>query len=189
MSSIRDVRSGVPKRRYERALMKYFGSHASTIMATPDVVMVVEDWRRLVDEWALVAMELKYFKEVDRRRWRRAYREVGQALRYHLHGFDSTALLHVFSEAVDDVDVRAYSNAVGEVIERLKLPVVYFSVRMVDGEGLLAFKPSESRTPYNICSLATWAINCCMDTRNPLLPRDKEILERRRALKAALGVP
>jgi len=79
LRSIKNVRSGgaIPRKPYGDILAKYFGSYAPMIVARPDVVLVVEDYRMLVDQWLLAAVELKYFGRIERRRWRGAYREIG----------------------------------------------------------------------------------------------------------------
>jgi len=155
-------------------------------------VLIVEDYRKLIDEWLLIAVELKYFKKIKKKRWRGAYREMGQALRYYVYGFDSAILWHIFEREVDSNIVRAYSNVVGEVIEKLKIPIAYFSTKMGDeNEGkFLVFKPLELSSPSDIESVVRWMIKYCRDSvRNPLLPHDREIIERRKALKAVLRIP
>ncbi len=117
----------IPKKLYEDILVKYFRSYAPMIMARPDIVLIVEDYRRLVDEWLLIAVELKYFRRIDKKRWREAYREIGQPLRYYMYGFDSAVLWHVFDTEIDEGAIRAYSNVISEAVEKLKLPITYFS--------------------------------------------------------------
>jgi len=192
--SVKEILPGnaIPKKPYEDILAKYFGSYAPMIMTKPDIVLIVEDYRKLIDEWFLIAIELKYFKKIKKKRWREAYREIGQALRYYVYGFDSAILWHIFEKEVDNNIVRAYSNVVGEVIEKLKIPIAYFSTKMGDeNEGkFLVFKPLELSSPSDIESVVRWMIKYCRDSvRNTLLPHDKEIIERRKALKAVLRVP
>ena len=147
LHSIKDTLSGnaIPKKPYEDILVKYFGSYVPMIIARPDIVMIIEDYRKLIDEWSLVAIELKYFKKIDKKRWREAYREIGQALRYYVYGFDSAILWHVFDREIDNAAVRAYSNVVREVIEKLELPIAYFSTKIIDEGKFLVFKPLKSR--------------------------------------------
>jgi len=79
---------------------------------------------------------------------------------------------------------------ISEVIEKLKLPIVLFLTKIVDEDNFLVFKPSKLGSPSNYGYLIRWMFNYCREhVRNPLLPRDKEIKERRRALKIALKVP
>jgi len=190
--SIKDVLSGdaIPKKPYEDILAKYFGSYAPMIMARPDIVLIVEDYRKLIDEWLLIAVELKYFRRIEKKRWREAYREIGQALRYYVYGFDSAVLWHVFDREIDNATVRAYSNVVGEVIEKLKLPIAYFSTKIIDEGEFLVFKLLELGGSSDVGYIVNWMINYCRDNvRNPLLPHDKEIVERRKTLKAVLRIP
>jgi len=194
LSSIKDILLGdaISRKPYENILIKYFGSYAPMIIAKPDIVLIVEDYKKLVDEWLLIAIELKYFKKVEKKRWREAYREVGQALRYYIYGFDSAILCHIFGREVDNATVRVYSDVVGEVIKKLKLPIVYFSVKISneDKDKFLIFKPLELSGLSDIGYIANWMINYCRDNvRNPLLPYDKEVVDRRKALKAVLKIP
>ena len=182
----------LPNKPYGELLEEYFGSYAPMIIARPDVVLIVEDYKRLLDEWFLMAIELKYFREIEKRRWREAYREIGQGLRYLMYGFDSAVLWHIFKKDIDDAVVKAYSDVIGEVIEKLELPIAYFSTKIInETKGDFAvLKPLEPTRLVDICYVITWMINCCRDTgRNPLIPDDKEIVERRRVLKAILKVP
>ena len=148
-------------------------------------MLIVEDYRKLIDEWLLIAVELKYFKKIKKKRWREAYREIGQALRYYVYDFDSTILWYIFEREVDNNTVRACSNVVGEVIKKLKIPIAYFSTKMSDeNEGkFLVFKPLELSSLSDIESVVRWMIKYCRDSvRNPP-SHDKEIIERRKALK------
>jgi len=193
--SVKNIFSGdtISRKKYGDIFTKYFGQYAPIIVAKPDVVLIVEDHKKLIDEWLIIAIELKYFKQVDRKRWREAYREIGQALRYYVYGFDSAILCHIFMKEIDDCVVKAYSDVIGEVIEKLKLPIVYFSMKISNVENLnkfLVFKPVEISNPSDICYIVKWLINCCRDgVRNPLLPHDKEIIDRRKILKTIFQVP
>jgi len=192
LCSIKDILSGntIPKKPYEDILVKYFGSYVPMIIARPDIVMIIEDYRKLIDEWLLVAIELKYFKKINKKRWREAYREIGQALRYYVYGFDSAILWHVFDREIDNAAVRAYSNVVREVIQKLELPIAYFSTKIIDEGKFLVFKPLESGSHSDVCYMVNWMINYCRNNiRNPLLPHNKEIVERRKTLKVVLRIP
>lgn len=138
------------------------------IIARPDTVLIVEDYRKLIDEWLLISVELKYFREIKKRRWREAYREIGQALRYYVYGFDSAALWHVFDREISNVAVRAYSNVVGEVVEKLKLLIAYFSIKMIDEGKFFVFKPLELGGSSDVGYIVNWRIKYCRDNvRNP----------------------
>jgi len=185
----------MPKRDFEGVLSRYFGAYAPMYVARPDIVVVAEDAERAVDEWLLVAIELKYFRGLEGARkfeksLRKAFREIGQPLRYYLYGFDSAVLWHVFEERAGEEVLRSYGDLISEFIEKLKLPMAFFSTKIVDEDGFLVFKPSEVGSPYSCGDVIRWMLNYCRErARNPLLPRDEGIKERRRALKIALKVP
>ncbi|MEM3963579.1 hypothetical protein [Pyrobaculum sp.] len=176
---------GAISRAQMEALAKGLGSRIPAFMARPDLVLVVREPES--GRHVLAAVELKYFKTAGKKRWRRAYREFGQPLRYYLYGFDVAVLVHVFESGIEDADVETYSEVVGEVVEKLKLPTAYISLKIADAErGLLkAFKPQKLGA-VGICHVAKWILEYCAEARNPLLPSDKEILERRNILKAVL---
>jgi len=107
-----------------------------------------------------------------------------------VYGFDSAVLWHVFDREIDNAAVRAYSNVVGEVIEKLKLPIAYFSTKIIDEGEFLVLKLLELGDFSDVGYIVNWMINYCRDNvRNPLLPHDKEIVERRKTLKAVLRIP
>ena len=183
------------KKGFEDVLSRYFGAHAPMYVARPDVVVVVEDVKRVVDEWLLIAIELKYFRDLEDarrfgRRLRRAFREIGQPLRYYLYGFDSAVLWHVFEEGAGEEVLRSYGDLISEFIEKLKLPMAFFLTKIVGEDSFLVFKPSEVGSPYSCGDITRWILDYCRGrARNLLLPHDEEIRERRRALKIALKVP
>jgi len=182
------------RKDFEDVLGRYFGAYAPMYVARPDIIIVAEDAKRVVDEWLLVAIELKYFRDLENSRkfersLRGAFREIGQPLRYYLYGFDSTILWHIFEEGAEEEVLRSYGNLISEVIEKLKLPIVLFLTKIVGKDNFLVFKPSEITYGFNCGRIVQWMLNYCSDARNPLLPRDEEIKERRRALKIALKVP
>jgi len=86
--------------------------------------------------------------------------------------------------------LRSYGNLISEVIEKLKLPTVLFLTEIVGEDNFLVFKPLETGSPSNCGHIIRWMLNYCDEqVRNLLLPHDKEIKERRRALKIAFKVP
>ena len=195
--SVKDVILGdrMSKMGFEDVLSRYFDVYAPRYMARPDIIIVAEDVKNVVDEWLMVAMELKYFKvSEDAKKFekdlREAFREIGQPLRYYLYGFDFAVLWHIFEGDADIEILRSYSNLVSEVFNKLRLPVVCFSTRILDKDNLLVFQPLETSSPSNTGYIVRRMLNYCRDgVRNPLLPQDKEIKERRRALKTILNVP
>jgi len=185
----------ISKKPFKDFLQTYFNMYAPELLAKPDIVMVFEDVTRGTDDWFLVSVELKYFKANDRlnKRLRKAFREIGQPLRYHLYGFDATILWHIFEENIDIEIIQSYSNLISEIIERLRLPIVYFSTRITKKEKdnlyFLVIKPTKVDSPKDINYIVTWMLNLTRNTRNPLLPQDKEVEKRRRVLKTVLGIP
>ena len=53
----------IARKLYENVLIKYSGSYAPIIIAKPDIILVVEDYKRIINELLLIAVKLKYFKE------------------------------------------------------------------------------------------------------------------------------
>ena len=88
------------KKKFEDILKDYLNDAAPKFMVNPDIVLVFEDSNKVVDEYLLVAIELKHFKSSKNKNkdLRKAFREVGQPLRYLVFGFDSVVLWHVFAE-------------------------------------------------------------------------------------------
>jgi len=185
----------ISKKLFKDFLQTYFNMYAPELLAKPDIVIVFEDVTKSTDDWFLVSIELKYFKADDRlsKRLRKAFREIGQPLRYHLYGFDATVLWHVFEENVDIEIIQSYSNLISEIIERLRLPIVYFSTRITKREKdnlyFLVIKPTEVGSLKDINYIITWMFNLTRSIRNPLLPQDNEVEKRRRVLKTILGIP
>jgi len=96
----------------------------------------------------------------------------------------------MFEEDADKEVLRSYGNLISEAIEKLKLPMAIFLTKIVDEGNFLAFKPLETGSPSDMGYIIRWMLNYSQDqVRNPLLPHDKEIKERRRALKTALKIP
>ena len=164
-------------------------------MKSSSLRIIAEDPKKVIDEWLLVAIELKYFKDLENtekfhRDLRKAFREIGQPLRYYLYGFDSVTLWHIFEEDADEEVLRSYGNLITEVIEKLRLPMVLFLTKIVDENNFRVFRPSVIDSPSNIGYLIRWMLGYWWNqVRNPLLPDDKKIKERRRALKTAFKVP
>ena len=107
--SVKDVTSGnqLSKAGFENVLSTYFDNYAPSFMARPDIILIADDIRKVIDERLLVAIELKYFIDFDNTRklndrMREAFREIGQPLRYYLYGFDSAILWHVFERDAEE---------------------------------------------------------------------------------------
>jgi len=185
----------ISKSEFEEILVKYFGVQAPRFIAKPDIIMVAEDPRKLVDEWLLITIELKYFRNVKESKkfekdLRKAFREIGQPLRYYLYGFDSSILWHIFEENANPETIKSYSNLLEEVIKKFKIPILLFATKIMKNNNFLVFKPLETSSPNDLKNIIRWMLNYCRDkNRNPLLPYDKDVRERRRAIKAVLKIP
>jgi len=195
-SSIASLKNIYPERSYkkefENILRTYFGAVAPKFMAKPDLIMVFEDDARKIDDYLVVALELKYFDLSDRldANLRKASREVGQALRYYLFGFDSAVLWHTFDERVGDETIVSFSELIGEVFDKFELPLVYFSAKMLPSNSFKVYKPVSVQG--NLEWLIRWMHKVSQDRRNPLLRSDIEyqkFIQRRKALKVVLRVP
>ena len=195
--SMKDILSenDISKSKFEEILAKYFDVQAPRFIAKPDIIVVAEDPKKIIDEWLLIAIELKYFKNVKEtkkfeRDLRKAFREIGQPLRYYLYGFDSSILWHIFEEEADPETIKPYSDLLEEVIKKFNLPILFFATKLIENNNLLVFKPLEIKSPNNLKYITRWMLNYCRDKiRNPLLPLDKDIIERRRAIKTVLKIP
>mgnify|MGYP000453932545 CR=1 FL=1 len=185
----------ISKSEFEEILVKYFDVQAPRFIAKPDIIMVAEDPKKLIDEWLLITIELKYFRNVKESKkfekdLRKAFREIGQPLRYYLYGFDSSILWHIFEEDTNPETIKSYSNLLEEVIKKFKLPILLFTTKIIENNNFLVFKPIEIRSPNDLKYITGWMLNYCRDNiRNPLLPFDKDIIERRRAIKTVLKIP
>jgi len=185
----------ISKSEFEEILVKYFDVQAPRFIAKPDIIMVTEDPKKLIDEWLLITIELKYFRNVKESKkfekdLRKAFREIGQPLRYYLYGFDSSILWHIFEEDANPETIKSYSNLLEEVIKKFRLPILLFTTKIIENNNFLVFKPLEIRSPNDLKYITGWMLKYCRDNiRNPLLPLDKDIIERRRAIKTVLKIP
>ncbi len=182
------------KKDFETILNTYFGVDAPKFMAKPDLIMVLEDYTSRFDDYFLMAVELKYFEPSSKldKNLRGAFREIGQALRYHLVGFDAAVLWHAFAEGIEEETIISFSSLIGEVFEKLELPLIYFSTKIKSDNCSRVYKPLNLDLAGDLKWLIEWMCNMGFDARNPLLDgniRDKEVIKRRKALKAALRVP
>lgn len=181
--------NNINKKTYAKVLEEYFDVKPPRFLAIPDIILVFEE--PLTKEFRLVAIELKYFKftkdEKKRdKKFRRAFREIGQPLRYYIFGYDATILWHIFQSEFNDEDICPYTNLVKEVIEKLKLPMGYFSTKVLEDNK---FRVYNLHIPYDysLDRLIEWIKNVSNDIKNPL--EDNQLSKRRRALKTALKIP
>lgn len=189
LSSLKKVTKGrgVTTTAFKDTMTKWYGQGLPWPLAEPDLILVFEDIKRVIDDTMIVAVETKYFEQTEDldKRLRQSFREVGQPLRNLIFGFDSVVLWHFFSPAVVEQKIESYTNVVGEVIDRLKLPSIYLATTILDGE-LRIYKPFDIQK-QELQSLVMWLQNLCNDKRNPTMDRQIEI--RRKSLKVALQIP
>ena len=76
-----------------------------------------------------------------KKQWRQSFLEIGQALRDLLYGFDAAVLWHLFAEGFSDEEIQKYTCMCAEVIEKLKLPIVYFATKLTEQDRFEFFKP------------------------------------------------
>jgi len=190
MSSLKKVSKGrgITTREFKDTISGWYGRELPWPLVEPDLVLVFEDLKRVRDDTMIVAIEIKYFEQNQDlyERLRQSFRELGQPLRNLIFGFDSVVLWHIFSPDIEEEQViQSYVDMVGEVIDRLKLPVVYLATTILDGEFKI-YKPF-GIDKYDMRSLVSWLKNLCDSKRNPA--RDREVEVRRKSLKVALRIP
>lgn len=189
--SLRSVytEGNIDRGAYEKALKEYFDIEPPKILAIPDLIFVFEEPSK--DDFQIVAVELKYFKFAEKeernKKFRRAFREIGQPLRYYIFGYDAVVLWHVFQNEFDDNEILPYSKLVEEVIEKLKLPIEYFPTKILSDNMFRVYK-LYSPLDYLLESLLIWIRNVSKDIQNPM-SGDDQVYKRRRALKIALKIP
>ena len=145
MSSLKKVSKGrgITTREFKDTISGWYGRELPWPLVEPDLVLVFEDLKRVRDDTMIVAIEIKYFEQNQDLygRLRQSFRELGQPLRNLIFGFDSVVLWHIFSPDIEEEQViQSYVDMVGEVIDRLKLPVVYLATTILDSEFKI-YKP------------------------------------------------
>lgn len=189
LSSLKKVSKGkgVTKAEFKNTMTKWYGQGLPWPLVEPDLILVFEDLKKVVDDVMIIAIETKYFEQTQdlHKRLRQSFREVGQPLRNLIFGFDSVVLWHIFSPGIEEQIIKSYTNIVGEVIDRLKLPSVYIATTLLDSE-LRIYKPFDIQK-YDLQSLVMWLHNLCDDKRNFAMDGPVEI--RRKSLKVALQIP
>lgn len=167
-------------------------------LAVPDLIVASDNFDKAPDDVFLLAIEAKYFPRdaaSSKSHWRQSFREIGQPLRDLLFGFDAAVLWHLFSETVPDGDAREYSAMCGELIEKLKLPIIYFATALTEQSQFGFFHPWRMEKTFD----ANYVAGCIQQINNerngsyrpkmnPLL-QDQQVLGLRKALKATLKIP
>lgn len=157
-----------------------------------DFIFVCEDIKTMIDNSLLIAIEAKFFKD----KIKSPYEGLHQALSFGSFGFDSLALWHIFSQDIEDENVKSSVRAAAEVINGFKLPLVYVATKINENGEFRFFCPVELINWNKADYFLSYLLNLCTDKRNPLLfeamplgPNPNEIRKRRNTLKVVLKVP
>jgi len=175
-----------------REALGWYGLEAPELIAEPDLILVFEDYKRLIDDVMIIAVELKCFQAKGelkqlKKDLRKAFREIGQPLRYLPLGFDSAVLWHIFEDIGHEELIRQYVRLIGDdTIERLNLPIVYFATTALSNDALRLYWPLDIKC--DIGYAIRYLKNLCDGKRNPVLD-DNVVKKRRKALKVSLGIP
>lgn len=186
----RAERGDVPRNRRFVEVLNWYKSESPWILVTPDVILVFDDYSGQPADILIVAVELKFFsseRQVAKRRFRQAFREIGQPLRNLIFGFNAVVLWHIFEEHISDDTAKRFGNICREVISELKLPMVYFATRMRDNAFKL-YQPWEFGDYNDINYIASSLRNLVGECRNPAL-ETPSVAQRREAVKMALNIP
>jgi len=161
-------------------------------LVLPDLILIFEDYKKYVDDYIIVALEMKWFKRKNLdHRLREAYRAFGQPLRNYLYGFDSVSLLHLFDEDVEDQQVIEYTETIKSSIEMLDLPIVYLAMKL-SKDRFRIYQPVDIQGFQDVAYVTRYLRNLSDGKRIPLFVKEgrkKTMLARRSALKVALGLP
>lgn len=189
ISSLKKICKGrsVTTSEFRNAVIGWYGREIPWPLVEPDLILVFEDYLKVVDETMIVAVEMKYFEETRDldKRLRQSFRELGQPLRNLVFGFDSVVLWHIFSPDIEVQKIESYANMVEEVITKLKLPVAYFATVVLNGDFKI-YKPL-TIAKCDAESLTIWLRNLCDSSR--VTTDDRETKIRRSCLKVALRIP
>lgn len=184
-----------------KEVLAWDGAGAPWALTVPDLIIASENFCKTPDDVFLLAIETKYFPRdaaTSKKHWRQSFREIGQPLRDLLYGFDAAVLWHLFSETISEEGIRKYTGMCGEVIEKLKLPVVYFATVLTAQDQFAIFQPW--RLEYTLpLSRIDYVADCLLQINrerggsysakmNPLLV-DEKVIGMRRAVKSVLRIP
>lgn len=170
-------------------------------LTVPDLILASDNYQKEPDDVFLLAIETKYFPRdasSSKKRWRQSFREIGQPLRDLLYGFDAVVLWHLFSEIVNDQDIEKYTSMCIEVVEKLKLPVVYFATKLTEQDQFAFFQPWQSQKMLPLPD-GSYVAECLRNINternrsyhakmNPLL-QDEKVIRMRKAVKSVLRIP
>ncbi|MBI5187551.1 MAG: hypothetical protein HZA07_00535 [Nitrospirae bacterium] len=171
ISGLRKIEKGniLKNKRFKETIEKWYGRKIPYVVVEPDLILIFEDYNRVVDDSVICAVEIKFFKESRdlNKKLRQAYREFGQPLRNLLFGFDAALLWHIFSEEIDEEKIKNYSQLLEDTIQKLKLPISYIATKFSQKKFKI-FQPWDiyySDVDYIIRSLKGLLEN----RKNPLL--------------------
>ena len=184
---LRKIEKGsiLKNKRFKETIEKWYGRKIPSVLVEPDLILIFEDHRKVIDNNIICAIEIKFFKSSPNldKELRQAYREFGQPLRNLIFGFDAVALWHIFDEEISDEKIKNYTQLIRDVVERLQLPMEYIATKLSQHKFKI-FQPWDidySDVEYVIRSVKGLLEN----KRNPL----SDIKEYRDAIKVAMGVP
>ena len=159
-----------------------------------DIITVFEDISEKIDDALIIATEVKFFKDLNRR----FYEGLGQVLSYSIFGFDGLSLWHLFDKNIEDNKIQSFSKATVEILSGFNLPVFYLCGRVLDEEKLIikSFAPSnmEEDVKYFVGWMRKYVgddniRNILLFENKPLGPYAEEIQRRRKTLKVTLRIP
>jgi hypothetical protein len=189
------------KRKGIGEVLTWDGTAAPWALTVPDLIVASENYHKTPDDVLLLAIETKYFPRdagSSKSQWRQKFREIGQPLRDLLYGFDAAVLWHLFAEAIGNGEIAQYTGMCHEVIEKLRLPIVYFATKLTEHDRFEFFEPWRwTRTvPLpDVAYVADCLRNINIERRgsyrakmNPLL-EDEKVTRMRKAVKSVLRIP
>jgi hypothetical protein len=150
-----------------------------------DMILVYEDPLE-TGKVLMVGVEAEYFRNKSKN----FYDGLDQVVSFGIFGFDSLILWHIFSEELSNTAIDEYVKPVREIIEGLRLPVVYLATKITKKFEFEFFYPLElySSAKLKANQLITSLRSLCDRTRNPLLS-DDEIEKRKKTMKLILRIP
>lgn len=150
-----------------------------------DLILVFKEHKPPFEKALIVAVEVKYFHG----QYQRFFVGIQQTLAFSLLGFDGLSLWHIFSEKVNENQIKKKANAALEIIDGFSLPIFYIAFQKI-GQKLNFVRPFKLSGLSDPNSLVYHVSSFFADerNRNPLLS-NSEVKKRRNALKVLLGIP
>jgi hypothetical protein len=138
------------------------------------------------DEAFTAGVEVEFFKDKAK-----SFSDgLQQALSFGLFGFDSLVLWHIFAESLSSKEIESVTEAVGELVDGLQLPITYLATKLTSDFRFEFFAPSSlySSSKVDLASVLSQMRSLCAKRRNPLLDRS-EVEKRKGILKVVLRIP